>query len=484
MNIAPINNTNFQSNYKKIKAVKNVTCACCDGKMIDGLQLNKAYASTAKPLLTMIKKGYMDKWADKMLIWNTLLKYAQQFPKASYDKIFSTPETFGEIKKAVKLTLKEEENFDSKEFEKRFLEIQAKLTNSARANMGSAKSVLKRFSVFRECLKEDEKEIFDLLEYYSSIYPKSSLNEIVNKPEILQFHKDLHIKQKEKNRRLRNLILNKIDKMIAKTNPDAVEHFKQVRNDAYNLMLRDFDLNANLYDVKKLYKEELKKNGCEKIVNKVMDELKQMPLKNHFSDSFFGFAVLNKMNDAQILDHLLSPSLKTFEHIKAKSAGGADKVNNGILLCAKCNRIRSSIPYEQFLEYHPLMPYYTQKQILQISDCILNGKLNSDFKYWPIEVASTLNENTGGRINPDISSYCKKGAKKLEKSIEERSEQMSALDKNIRKSMGTKHALLRKIKQIDEDVHISYKEKSKLDKSNTQDESLKEKMEEYLKNKK
>jgi len=190
------------------------------------------------------------------------------------------------------------------------------------------------------------------------------------------------------------------------------------------------------------------------------------------------------MNDAQILDHLLSPSLKTFEHIKARSAGGADKVNNGILLCAKCNRIRSSIPYEQFLEYHPLMPYYTQKQILQISDCILNGKLNSDFKYWPIEVASTLNENTGGRINPDISSYCKKGAKKLEKSIEERSEQMSALDKNIRKSMGTKHALLRKIKQIEEDVHVSYKEKSKLDKSNTQDESLKEKMEEYLKNKK
>ena len=210
MNIAPINNTNFQSNYKKIKAVKNVTCACCDGKMIDGLQLNKAYASTAKPLLTMIKKGYMDKWADKMLIWNTLLKYAQQFPKASYDKIFSTPEIFGEIKKAIKLTLREEE-VDPKHIEIKALETQAKLIMSSRAEMGSAKSVLKRFSVFRECLKEDEKETFDLLEYYSSIYPKSSLNEIVNKPEILQFHKDLHIKQKEKNRRLRNLILNKIE---------------------------------------------------------------------------------------------------------------------------------------------------------------------------------------------------------------------------------------------------------------------------------
>ena len=113
------------------------------------------------------------------------------------------------------------------------------------------------------------------------------------------------------------------------------------------------------------------------------------------------------------MEYLLAPSFKTFEHIKARSTGGEDKAQNGILMCKQCNNARSSIPYTEFIEYHPYMPYHTQKQILQISDAILKGRVESTSKKWPLQVATTLSENSEGKLSPDVTSSYKKTSRKI-----------------------------------------------------------------------
>ena len=77
------------------------------------------------------------------------------------------------------------------------------------------------------------------------------------------------------------------------------------------------------------------------------------------------------------------------------------------------------------------MPYNAQKQILQIADLILQGRIAGDNKDWPIRIANTLYENSDGKINPDITSYCKKAYKKIQKQIKQRTKEINTIQKQI-----------------------------------------------------
>ena len=70
--------------------------------------------------------------------------------------------------------------------------------------------------------------------------------------------------------------------------------------------------------------------------------------------------------------------------------------------------MKSSIDGGLFAQYHPLMPYHAQKQVEQISNLILTGKLDSSFATYPIEIASTYETASKGKIKIDSSAYCKK----------------------------------------------------------------------------
>ena len=41
-----------------MKSITKATCACCGDKMIDGIDIKKAFGSISKPLIKMIEKGY------------------------------------------------------------------------------------------------------------------------------------------------------------------------------------------------------------------------------------------------------------------------------------------------------------------------------------------------------------------------------------------------------------------------------------------
>lgn len=482
MQITPLNiqnNTNFKANrsYQGMKSIKKATCACCGDKMIDGIDIKKAFGSISKPLIKMIEKGYMSSWLDNLPIWNVLVKYAQLHPKDSFDKIFSNTNNYTDLYSTIVQTLPETKRDQMRHD---VLVIQKKLTDDSRSELKCAKTTLKRFKTYRDNLKEKEKEIFDLLEYYADLYPKATLKEIVNNKEILLFHKDIHIKHKMKTERIRNLHFNRIDKMIAKENPNAIPIFAKIRQTGMQILLRDFDLEANLPNLKKLYKEALEQNGCERIVHKVMDELKQMPLPNLIADSFFGYAALKQLNDREILEILIEPSLKTFEHVKAKSLGGKNSTTNGILLCNKCNSSRSSIPYSEFIEYHPYMPYNTQKQILQISELILKGKTDCVSRYWPMTISDTLQKNSDGKINPDLSSYCKKSLKKSQIEKAKRDEQITCHKAKVEAIQKELEELAQRIEVLNQDFDINNAEIRRLSSQNHHEDTYQNAIESYL----
>lgn len=488
MNIFNINNstpnTSFQAYYKSLKNVKGVNCGCCGKKMIEAIDIRKAYATTAKPLSKMIEKGFMTKWIEKLPIWNTLIQLSQQHPELSLDKILLNEKNYKKMKNAILRVINPENKLNQKEFGDKYLQEQQELLKNSRNEMRSAKTIMSRFKVFREALKEDEKEVFDLLEYYADLHPRETLKEIISREEILNFHKGVHNRQKGKTEKLRALHFNRIDKMIAKKNPNAAEHFKNVREKATEILLHDFDLDANFCNVKKLYQEELKTHGLEKITHKVIDELKDMPLKNHSADSFFGYAYHNNLNDGEIIYFLLKPSIKTFDHIEAVFNNGKDSLENGILLCHQCNHIKSSIPCAEFVEYHPQMPYHTQKQILQISDLILSGKANSNLKFWPIRVANTFEKSSEGKIKPDISSYCKKSEKKMQKEQKLRNEQEQIRENERKEILKKQNELKKEMLKLEQEDAKKKDELNNLKSQEQDDKRLLNEMKQYLKNKK
>lgn len=487
MNILSINNyqnnTNFKAGWKSIKTARGITCACCGDKMIDGLDAKKAYAATTKPLLKMLEKGYMSKWIDSLPIWNVLIQQAQKFPKLSLDKILLNSDCADELKNAVKHCINPNEEEFTKAINKKILDEQEEILMASRSEMTSGKAIINRFKSFRDFLKEDRKEIFDLLEYYTDLYPRETLSQIVNKEEVLNLHRGLASRQRLKTEKIRNLHFNRIDKMIAKNNPEAIEHFKEVRKKGMDILLKDFDYDANFYELKKLYKEELEANNLQKIVHKVMDEIKEMPIKNRSADSFFGYAAYKKMNDGEIINYLLKPSNKTFDHYLAYSKGGKNDANNGILLCHKCNQMKSSIGGDVFAQYHPMMPYHAQKQVEQISNLILTGKVDSSFASYPLEIAATYEAESNGKIKIDSSAYCKKSERKIKKEQKLREEQEQQKQKELNEIKRKQKELAKQLKNLQNQFVEKRTEINNIKYENKKSEELLEEMQEYLEKK-
>ena len=85
---------------------------------------------------------------------------------------------------------------------------------------------------------------------------------------------------------------------------------------------------------------------------------------------------------------------------------------NGIVLCKDCNWKRSNFPYSEYVKYHPEMKKNAQRQINQICNFILNGKLPDIYRYYPIEIAEALEQYSEGTLQLDVNKYIQKAMKK------------------------------------------------------------------------
>ena len=84
--------------------------------------------------------------------------------------------------------------------------------------------------------------------------------------------------------------------------------------------------------------------------------------------------------------------------------------------------------YTDWIHYHPRLPYNTQKQILKISQLILDGKFDDSLNFYPVKIAKTLYKVSEGKIKLDISEYSKKATKMAEKRVAEKENTVVGLE--------------------------------------------------------
>ncbi len=106
----------------------------------------------------------------------------------------------------------------------------------------------------------------------------------------------------------------------------------------------------------------------------------------------------------EIAKRLLRVSIGTIEHIRPDSLGGENSIANFMLVSANANSTRANIPLKNFIERFPNIPKNCQKYINKIIRIIQNGDF-CGYETYPYKVKRTLQDESEGLINLDLSKY-------------------------------------------------------------------------------
>lgn len=474
--------------YQEIKFLPKLSCACCGKKMISSKDYYKAFSVIAKPLSKIINGKAFSYWAKQPSIWAILQDFAAKYPKFSLDKIMSDKENRVILKKALKSMAYENEavlqcNNDiekEKMVDKIILDDYGDILNRSRSVLKGSSVVMKRMTPFKKCLDGEKLATFEQLEIYAQKYPRKTLSEIINMDEIYKFHKTKDLLQRAETREKLDFHFNNIEKLIKKVDPESEDMIFDLKKEVESLFDICGDVSRRIYEAKQIYKQALAKYKDKNLEKKVMAEIEQLPTTFITKDSFLVYAKNHNYGDARIISSLLVPSEVSFEHILPKRHQGKDFSGNGIVLCRDCNRKRGATPYEEFVQYHPRMPYYTQKQVRMIANYILEGRMPDDFRLWPIQVAKTLNENSNGIINPDVSNYVRKALQKSNEKLEMNTNIMQDIKNERNEKFTIIEELQKKIEEINDNIVNLEEQEKNIQKQNNSEQHLNKTLSDYL----
>ena len=282
-------------------------------------------------------------------------------------------------------------------------------------------------------LLKNKQNILKALKKFAEAFPNLSFDKILENPacqnainnSIKQFygHKT---NSKEKRDDLAKKLFAKIrtnvtqDLRSASTVMKRLESFKKyLTRQKLFLQQKNDKFNFHIRNISRIVKQPFKE-----VSQQFYEIIEKDPLLLHYDNKTKIGKIKNAYKekdytDTTVVDALINPQERSFEHIIPQISNGKDNIENGIILCRRCNSTRSSIPYSEYLQYHPEMIENTQKQIDYFARLILTGKLEADLMDWPIKVAKTLVNYTDGVVNCDISAYRKKALRKIEKQLPE-----------------------------------------------------------------
>ena len=99
-----------------------------------------------------------------------------------------------------------------------------------------------------------------------------------------------------------------------------------------------------------------------------------------------------------IARRLFSTALTTAEHIHPHSLGGPDNTANYIAECAGCNNPRGNMSYSEWLKIHPEFPLKAQDHIEWFQQQVVDGKIDSRYDDYGVDVKATLSKESNGII--------------------------------------------------------------------------------------
>ena len=414
-------NPNFEAKYDKLKQIKDLPCACCGKPVLDASRVFEAYKAVAKPLSVCLQKINFS-WFEKNIpnAMAFLRQFAAEEPKKNIDEILEDKDKLRLLSGAIKdyfftpeaLAEVEGDAYKKKRLSYKVSDSLGDIQTRSRGVLKKAPAVIKRFLPMKKYLRGRDLEVFEQFEIYALKYPKLRLSEIVQLDEVYKFHKAKDVLQRGETNEKLNFHIGNIEKLVLKANPQSEEKLYELKNKAREIIGYETDVEARRPLIKEAYSSALHELGCEKLQDKVFDEIDKFPISFLTKDSKIVRFKEHEYSDVAILESLFSPVEASEDHSEALIKGGKDSLYNMTIMHRDCNTRKGSRTVEEHIAYHPLSPYYTQQQFDRIGKEIIAGNLPDEFAYYPTRTADNLREISNGKIDINVDEYCKKQVKK------------------------------------------------------------------------
>lgn len=425
------------------REIKKMNCACCGHDTYTPSEIDSFVKTFAAGSKRALENSLMDKYR------NT--------PAYDFLKSLSVKEP----KKTVReLIISQEAQRKLKSMDYSVQIMTGEIAALADKITVKAPRVVQKLEKFYDFLDKEDKEIFDLMVVYAEKYPKKTFAEIFSMPEIAQKHTELSELYKKQARTQRIEVFKRVRELSKDWPAQDAKKILVVNNDALKILLNEYyKPHVKKACVEELYNDFLKSCSKKRIRKKLFDILKDIPYETSPADDFVAGCAAQKTSDMEIVRNFAEQMQATFEHVKAKSEGGEDVIENGIVLCKKCNNERSNIKYTTFLKIHPEMKKNIQKQMNKIITYIKHNKLKG-FENYPMDIKQTLLRETDNILKVKIQKYLKyREQKALQKlalskaSFERDTDKAREADKKLKDVSSRLEELLSEVKQLKKEKH-------------------------------
>ena len=432
-----------QKAVSDMRDISHLTCASCGREMLKPEVMNKFMksfmASSARALENSVLNRFKDSWA-----FNFVKELSKDDPQKTINDLLKS-----------ETAQKQLQNVDAhkKIMLGEFMSVADKITLKA-------PRVMQKLSKYYDHFCKEDKEILDLMEVYAAQYPKNTFAEIFQKPEVAQHHTELFQTYKKQAMEQKIDVFKRLKEFSKKLPAQDVKKLQVTNNEALKVLNNAYyKPHIKQACVEDIYNNFLKNCETKRIRKKIFDIIKDIPYESPAADEFIAMCAQNKISDKDIVSKFAQEMSATFEHVKAKSQKGEDTIENGIVLCKKCNTERSNIPYRIYLKIHPEMKKNIQKQINKIITFINHKKLLG-YDNYPVDIKKTLLNETDNLIKIKIKRYLKyreqQVLKRLEFARASYGKDKETADNAIQKLNtieAVMHNLLEEIKQLKKDKH-------------------------------
>ena len=432
-----------QKAVSDMRDISHLTCASCGKNMFTPEAMDKFIksfmASSARALENSFLNRFKDGWAFKFV-----KELSKNNPRQTIDALMKSDTAQKQLQNVdprKKIMLGE------------FMSVADKITLKS-------PRVMQKLSKYYDYFCKEDKEILDLMEVYAAKYPKNTFAEIFQKPEVAQHHTELFQAYKKQSMEQKIEVFKRLREFSKKLPPQDVKKLQVTNNEALKVLNNDYyKPHIKRACVEDIYNNFLKNCETKRIRKKLFDIIKNLPYDTPAADEFIALCAQNKTSDKEIVSKFAQEMTATFEHVKARSNKGEDTIENGIVLCKKCNTERSNIPYKVYLKLHPEMKKNLQRQMNRIMTFINREKLTG-YDNYPVDIKKTLLNETDNLIKIKVKKYLKyrehQALTRLEaskNSFEEHSELADSALQKLDSINARMEALMAEIRQLKKDKH-------------------------------
>lgn len=258
-------------------------------------------------------------------------------------------------------------------------------------NVGEVVKILKKYTPF---MQKIEKKMFKRFSQAAKENPEQTMQAC-----LWQWYGDAITKLKLEE----FLVLDKVDKFSSKLSPYTALNLRYKTTRCRQIILLNNKEDTFKRKTFLVSLDEIKPRDEElSIYEKIKDQAIFLPTSNTSENAFI--VKYADRSQQEIAKRLLRPSVATIEHVRPDSKGGANSLDNFLLVSASANNYRSNMPLAKYIHRFPKIPFNCQKYINEIINIIHKGKLTGHETY-PYKISKTLDQESAGQIKLDLSKY-------------------------------------------------------------------------------